>query len=276
MAEAYKSMGRSWIKLWVPEWLDGTSRYEMSGGQRAFWVDLLTLAGRSRVPGVVCAGDDPSSLFGYPLDRYAGILGDASVDILETFRLFESQGKIELVVTREEAPKLYAVKILSWAKYQSEYMRQRAWRRKTRQGAAEVTTKNTPGCVVEGEVDIEVEKIKPLPTKSVGSLGSEEFYQFWNAYPKKVDRLEALKVWVKGMLDGNLGEILAGLECWKRTEQWQDMDKIPYPSTWLNKRRWKDAPQVVKKVSASQQKARNTDEAIERVRRLHSGVAQET
>src|SRR2546423_5146581 len=157
MSELYKSMGRSWIKLWVPEWLDGTSRYEMSGGQRAFWVDLLTLAGRSRIPGIVCAGENPNNLFGYPLDRYAGILGDDSVDILETFKLFEAQGKIEIVVTREESPKLYAIKILSWAKYQSEYMRQRASRKKTRQGARKVTHKNTPRLPVEGEEEEEGE-----------------------------------------------------------------------------------------------------------------------
>lgn len=269
-------MGRSWIKLWVPEWLDGTSRYEMSGGQRAFWVDLLTLAGRSRVPGVVCAGDDPQNLFGYPLDRYAGILGDTSVDILETFKLFESQGKIELIVTREEVPKLYAVKILSWAKYQSEYMRQRAWRRKTRQGAAEVTTKNTPRLPVEGEEDIEVEgDRKPSPTKTVGTLGSEEFREFWNAYPKRVDRLETLKIWVKGLFDGSVGEILAGLEKWKQSEQWADLEKVPYPSTWLNKRRWKETP--APRVGKSEQKGRNTDAAIERVReRINSKVALET
>jgi hypothetical protein len=49
---------RKWVKLWTNEWLDGTTRYQMSGAQRALWIDLLALAGRSRFPGVVCAGRD--------------------------------------------------------------------------------------------------------------------------------------------------------------------------------------------------------------------------
>jgi hypothetical protein len=39
---------RSWVKLWTNEWLDGTTRYQMSDAQRALWVDLLAMAGRSR------------------------------------------------------------------------------------------------------------------------------------------------------------------------------------------------------------------------------------
>lgn len=46
------------IKLWVNEWLDGTTRFQMSGAQRAFWIDLLAMAGRSRFPGIICAGMD--------------------------------------------------------------------------------------------------------------------------------------------------------------------------------------------------------------------------
>jgi hypothetical protein len=78
------------------------------------------------------------------------------------------------------------------------------------------------------------------PTKPVG--GSPEFLTFWNLYPRKVDRKEAIRAWIKGVCDGSLGEILAGLESWKRCKQWLDPDKIPYPSTWINKRRWQDTP----------------------------------
>ena len=117
------------------------------------------------------------------------------------------------------------------------------------------------------DTDTKKKSQNPSPTKSVGGeLGSPEFRQFWEAYPKKVDRQEAVRAWVKGMCDGSLGAILAGLESWKRIEQWRDVDKVPYPSTWLNKRRWKDTPPAGEKLSPSEQKARNTDAAIERVK----------
>ena len=113
------------------------------------------------------------------------------------------------------------------------------------------------------DADADAEKSKPSPTKTVGGeLGSPEFAQFWKAYPYKVDRLETLKVWVKGMFDGLSGEILAGLEAWKQSAQWKDPDKIPYPSTWLSKRRWKELPGPA--IGKAEKKARNTDAAIER------------
>lgn len=242
MAELYKSMGRSWIKLWVPEWLDGTSRYEMSGGQRAFWVDLLTLAGRSRIPGVVCAGEDPNNLFGYPLDRYAGILGDGSVDILETFKLFESQGKIEIVVTREESPTLYAIRILSWAKYQSEYMRQRAYRAKvrpkTRQGANKVTPKNTPRLPVEVEGDVEVDgEIEGEREHLARSL----FEQFWITYPKKLDKGLAFNEWLR-LSPIDWDRAAESVVLWAKSEEWEEPKFIPSPVNFIKKRRWESKP----------------------------------
>jgi hypothetical protein len=232
MKEPYKSKGRSWIKLWVPEWLDGTTRYEMSGAQRAFWVDLLTMAGRSRVPGVVCAGDNKGKLFGYPLSRYTGILNDPSVDILETFKLFESQDKIQVIVTKEDEPRYYAVKILSWSKYQSEYMRQRETRM---QGARQ----NTPRCSVEGEVEGEVEVEKKRQTLAAKSAA--DFESFWNAYPKKVGKKETRRAWLKIVgVHNHVAEIISGVEKWKMNPQWENAQYIPNPATFLNQRRWED------------------------------------
>lgn len=107
------------------------------------------------------------------------------------------------------------------------------------------------------------EDSKPsAPTKTVGA--SDGFLCFWDTYPRKVDRKEALRGWVKGLCDNLLGEILVSLSVWKQTEQWQDIEKVPYPSTWINKQRWKETPES--RVSRGEQKARNTDAAIERVR----------
>lgn len=182
----YRSKGRSWVKLWVGEWLDGTTRYEMTGAQRAFWIDLLTLAGRSRVPGVICANSENAGFFGYPLARYEGILGDDSVNVLETLKLFESQGKIELIVTRQESPTLYAVKIVSWERYQSEYMRQRKSRKSASKVTTIVTTKNTERCAIEGEVEGEVEEeveaaetVAAFAAISCAPFGSKRFQKEW-------------------------------------------------------------------------------------------------
>jgi hypothetical protein len=120
--------GRKWIKLWVNEWLDGTTRWQMSGVQRALWMDLLAWAGRNRtVGGVVCSGKDGDTLVGYPIKWYEA-LSLEPIDVIETFELFERTGKIKLEVSGD-SPKLYVVHILSWEKYQSEYARTKKYRK---------------------------------------------------------------------------------------------------------------------------------------------------
>src|SRR5690349_12235161 len=91
---------RTWIKVFVNEWLEGTTRYQMSDAQRAFWIDLLAMAGRSRFGGIVCSGKDGEELIGYPLSKFQGLLTEA-FDVEGTFALFERTGKITMQVSGE-------------------------------------------------------------------------------------------------------------------------------------------------------------------------------
>ena len=73
----------------------------------------------------------------------------------------------------------------------------------------------------------------------------EAFERFWTAYPRKVGkgRAEKLFVWLKPdhrLLD----TMLTAIEQAKGSEHWQrDQGRyIPNPSTWLGQRRWEDEP----------------------------------
>ena len=110
---------RQWVKLWVGEWLDGTTRYEMTGAQRAFWIDLLAMAGRSRQPGIICAGYSGDRLIGYPLSHFQALDAGGELDIPATLQLFEACGKIRIEVTQEAPIRLLKVEIANWGKYQS-------------------------------------------------------------------------------------------------------------------------------------------------------------
>jgi len=144
-------MIRNWVKLWVHEWLEGTTRFQMSGAQRAFWIDLLAMAGRSRCPGIICAGQDGERFVGYPLTVFSALDAASEIDALATFGLFERTGKIKVEVTTEIPTKLYKVTILNWGKYQSEYSRQKRYRKgykggygqQSKTGKPQVTTKVT-------------------------------------------------------------------------------------------------------------------------------------
>lgn len=171
-------MSRSWLKLWVGEWLDGTTRYEMSGAQRAFWVDLLAMAGRSRCSGIVCAGQDGERFVGYPLTVFAALDAGSEIDVPSTFELFERTGKIRVEVTTESPIKLYKVTICNWDKYQSEYERQKGYRkgykRTPKKVTGKVTTQLTKKLPVETETETEGETEKEKTKPCANPNGSHE------------------------------------------------------------------------------------------------------
>ena len=157
---------RSWVKLWTNEWLDGTTRYQMSDAQRAFWIDLLAMAGRSRFPGIVCAGRDGKYFVGYPLSRFESLMA-GPIDIEATLRLFERTGKVKITITSVGPPKLIAIELLSWKKYQSnldaQAERARNYRSRKKQRDGNVTesvtqaSRSVTGLEGEGEVETESE-----------------------------------------------------------------------------------------------------------------------
>jgi hypothetical protein len=67
------------------------------------------------------------------------------------------------------------------------------------------------------------------------------FDLFWKNYPRKVAKKKAIQIWNSLNLgNGPFQKIMNSLENYKRTEQWQDVTKIPHPTTWLNQERWED------------------------------------
>lgn len=66
------------------------------------------------------------------------------------------------------------------------------------------------------------------------------FDEFWEHYPKKVAKLDAIKAWGQlTMFD--LVEIEGVYELHCRSWRGKDPDWLPHPATWLRGRRWEDA-----------------------------------
>jgi hypothetical protein len=82
----------------------------------------------------------------------------------------------------------------------------------------------------------------------------ESFATFWEQYPKKVAKPQALKAWKKIKPAGQvLASLMAALEKQKASADWQkDAGQfIPFPASWLNGRRWEDeAPPAADKTAA--------------------------
>jgi hypothetical protein len=72
---------------------------------------------------------------------------------------------------------------------------------------------------------------------------TEEFKQWWEAYPKKVGKQAAYKAFLKVDPDAELlKKMLETIKQWKKSKQWnKDSGQfIPHPQTWLNQGRWDD------------------------------------
>lgn len=85
------------------------------------------------------------------------------------------------------------------------------------------------------------------------------FAQFWKLYPKKVGKVKAEKAWRKLKPDAALAQlIIADL----KTRAWAtDPQFIPYPSTFLNGKRWEDQPDSLT-VTAAQDSMPSADEVL--------------
>ena len=92
----------------------------------------------------------------------------------------------------------------------------------------------------EQEQELEQEpKQEPEPDKHTEVL----FNRFWMAYPRKESKVAAQQAFKKIKANGTTAEsMLLWLEDAKQSEQWQDLSKVPHPSTCLNQRRWESNP----------------------------------
>ena len=112
---------------------------------------------------------------------------------------------------------------------------------------------------VRGEIQSQsgVKPISPEPNKEPNknlTVQSEQFDEFWNAYPRKEGKKPAFKAFRSALSRTRFEDILAGVEAYKRSDR-VSRGYIKLPATWLNEDAWEDA--AVPSIS---------DEAAERAR----------
>lgn len=67
---------------------------------------------------------------------------------------------------------------------------------------------------------------------------SEDFAAFWQAYPRRIGKLDALKAYGKARALASAVEILDGVERYKANKP--EYCDFCHPATFLNKGRWMD------------------------------------
>ncbi len=80
-----------------------------------------------------------------------------------------------------------------------------------------------------------------------GAGRDEKFNLFWNEYPKHEAKQNAMREFEKLAPDDDLFEtMMAALRKVKKSKQWQDVQYIPLPATWIRQRRWEDETEEIK------------------------------
>lgn len=83
---------------------------------------------------------------------------------------------------------------------------------------------------------------KPKKTRAKKEAPDEsKFDSFWEVYPRKVNKVHAKKAWFKNSCDLNVKKIIADVSARSESDpQWDKVQFIPHPSTYLNEQRWED------------------------------------
>lgn len=110
---------RNWIKVYCEKWISGTIREEQPD-VRSVWIDLLTLAGSGQF-GDIGEIKLPNGI-GYTDVQIAEILHISRSLWRKSKQQFLDSQRIEIT------PK-GAISIVNWSKYQSDYQRQKRYRR---------------------------------------------------------------------------------------------------------------------------------------------------
>ena len=100
------------------------------------------------------------------------------------------------------------------------------------------------------------------------SKREERFDRFWKAYPRKVGKGAALKVWEKLNPSEELTQrMIDAVQRQRQSQQWtrDNGQYIPHPTTWLNQGRWEDEAEI----TAQEERSRSFSEiAAEMARRM--------
>lgn len=104
------------------------------------------------------------------------------------------------------------------------------------------------------------------------------FTMFWERYPRKVAKADALKAFTKLIksqrdVDKFMTTLISSLEWWKQEQTWtKDNGRfIPYPATWLNRGCWADSKENAGLDGGAQFLRGNDESDEELIRRMQGG-----
>lgn len=74
------------------------------------------------------------------------------------------------------------------------------------------------------------------------NLFAQEFEEFWNHYPRKVGKVQAMRAFLKATEQTPAEWVIEGARRFGSDPNLPPLQFIPYPATWLNRGSWEDGP----------------------------------
>lgn len=107
----------TWVKINVSGWLHGSIRWQLTPEERGVWADLIALAGQCLQGGKICDNDKRA----FPMDYIANQFNISLELLTNTIDKCIQEGRIE----KQDG----IIALTNWKFYQSEYERQKAYRK---------------------------------------------------------------------------------------------------------------------------------------------------
>ena len=235
-----KKKGDDWFPFWIDKWIFGSTRDELTIEQCAIWVDFLALSYKDN--GYIRANEG----IPYPIKRLSGLLGRPEKLIQQTIDrcLDPKVNKLRL----EPDGTLY---VLSHPEYAlSGRHKRRLSENNVRKNGHDGQKTDAKNRIEKNRIEknrIEKNRIEKKKKKKIDNPFEIEFEVFWKAWPREA-RLN--KQYAKGIFIARCkqGLLLLIQKCFrgymnfllhkKVHENFEQ--KVMYPSTFLNKGRFKE------------------------------------
>jgi hypothetical protein len=111
-----------------------------------------------------------------------------------------------------------------------------------------IWTTHDPSATDRADLPMAENPMTENPTPKNNNLKEEQvkknieahFDEFWNSYPRKIDKAKAFRAFKSAMKRAKFEEILAGVIAY-RNDPMRNPDYTKYPATWLNNDSWENA-----------------------------------
>ena len=135
-----------------------------------------------------------------------------------------------------------------------------------------VTVKPRHGEIAHKEEHISIEEKDIKNNERTKAQFEELFTEFWNAYPRKLDKAKAFRAFKSALKRAKFEDVLAGVIAY-RNDPKRDPEFTKYPATWLNSDSWENAATTPENRIRSEKEREASKQYLEQLKEMEKNSA---